>query len=131
MQVPLDPGDRAPQAESQEAGAQNPERATHDVVGDKPPVIHSRCAGNRRYKSADDWNEPGEYDRLGTILFIEGMGAFQVNAELFIALNQRPAGAPSDHIARLIAYNGGHTRARNQPSNVEYAGCCKYAGGHE
>ena len=95
------------------AGAQaqrDPGDRSHGVVEDERPRRHLRRPCDERHERADDRNETGEHDGFRAVFFIEGVRTFQVIPKLFVALNERLAGAPPDKVTGLISDNGGSRR---------------------
>ncbi len=93
--------------------------------------MHSRGPRNCGDECTNNWNKPGEHDRLVSIRFVEIVRPFQMNAKLFVAMHQGLACPPSDEVAGLISNDCGNACRDYQPADIQQAGRCEYAGGHK
>src|SRR5574340_281985 len=78
VDVPVHPGNVAPQEVADEQHAPHPGQPAHHVVGDEVAIAHLRHPCHHRRERPNDRHEPCEHDRLPPVLLVERMSAIQV-----------------------------------------------------
>src|SRR5262245_1940684 len=121
MKVLLDLRNRPSQAVTEQSGTQHPQCTPEYIEGHEGPVIHPRCPSDSGDECPDNGDKPCEYNGFCPVLLVKGVRALQVVLKFWVFFPESVAGLSADHVAGLIADNGGDRGENDQPPDVQLA----------